>query len=185
MTVDFHRRMLREFGDKAPLEAARSHAIAYLDAAIERRVYPAPAALAELANFAEPLPEEGMEGREVVDLLARYGAPATVSSIGGRYFGLVVGGVLPAALGARWLADAWNQNAALYRLSPIAAHLEEVSEQWLKALFGLPDETVAGFVSGSSVAILVGLAAARERVFRNKGWDFNTKGFRDAPAVRV
>ena len=34
-----------------------------------------------------------------------------------------------------------------------------------KGIFGLPEGTVAGFVSGSSLAILSGLAAARERIF--------------------
>lgn len=185
MSADFHSRMLREFNEKAALEAARTYAFAFIDRALERRVYPASAALAQLDHFVEPLPEEGMEGREVVEFLARHGAPATVSSIGGRYFGLVVGGVLPAALGARWLADVWNQNTALYRLSPVGSKLESVCEDWLKTMFDLPDETVAGFVSGSSVAILAGLAAARERVFRNKGWDFNARGFAGAPPVRV
>ena len=44
---------------------------------------------------------------------------------------------------------------------------------------------MAGFVSGSSVAILAGLAAGRERIFRNKGWDINAKGFRNSPPVRI
>jgi glutamate/tyrosine decarboxylase-like PLP-dependent enzyme len=185
MTVDFHSRMLREFTSKAPLEAAHSRALAFIDGAFERRVYPGNDAVAELARFVEPLPEDGMAGRDVVEFLDRHGSPATVSSLGGRYFGLVVGGLLPAAMGARWLADAWNQNTALYRLSPVGSKLESVCEDWLKAMFGLPDETVAGFVSGSSVAILAGLAAGRERVFRNRGWDFNAKGFAGAPPVRV
>ena len=185
MTVDFHSRMLRELTSKASLEAAHSRALAFIDGAFERRVYPGSEAVAGLARFVEPLPEDGMAGRDVIEFLDRHGSPATVSSIGGRYFGLVVGGVLPAALGARWLADAWNQNTALYRLSPVGSKLESVCEDWLKSIFGLPDDTVAGFVSGSSVAILAGLAAARERVFRNQGWDFNAKGLRGAPPVRV
>jgi glutamate/tyrosine decarboxylase-like PLP-dependent enzyme len=185
MTDDFQSRMMREFTEKTPLDAAHAHAVEFLDRTLDRRAYPGPAEIDGLARFVEPLPEDGTDGRDVVDLLSRYGGPATVSSVGGRYFGLVVGGVLPAALGARWLADAWNQNTALYRLSPIGSKLESVCEDWLKALFKLPDETVAGFVSGSSVAILAGLAAARERIFRNRGWDLNAKGLRGAPPVRV
>ena len=185
MTIDFHSRMLREFKSRAALEAACSHAFDYLDGVRDRRAFPGPAELADLDHFVESLPERGTDGVEVIDQLNRYGTPATISSVGGRYFGLVVGGVLPAALAARWLADAWNQNSALYRLSPIASRLESVCEDWLKTLLNLPDETVAGFVSGSSMAILGGLAAARERIFRSRGWDVNAKGLRNAPPLRI
>src|SRR5258706_15943571 len=101
MTVDLHSRMMREFKDKAPLNAAHSHAINFIDGALDRRVYPGPAEIAELDRFVEDLPDEGIDGRKVIDQLSRYGGPATVASVGGRYFGLVVGGLLPAALGAR------------------------------------------------------------------------------------
>ena len=46
-----------------------------------------------------------------------------------------------------------------------AAKLEEITESWLKNLFGLPEDVVAGFVSGTSMAIFRGLADARYRLF--------------------
>jgi len=183
--MDMQTRLFREFESKQPLETAHAHAFAYLKAALDRRVYPAASDLALLDHFDEPLPLDGADGNDIVGQLSRDGGPATISSLGGRYFGLVVGGVLPAALGARWLADVWNQNSALYRLSPVTSKLETVCEDWLKSIFGLPQETVAGFVSGSSVAILGGLAAARERIFKSKGWDVNAKGLRGAPPIRI
>jgi glutamate/tyrosine decarboxylase-like PLP-dependent enzyme len=182
---DFQTRLLQEFESKAPLDAARAHAFAYLDTALGRRVYPAAGELALLEHFDEPFPADGADGTDIVDQLSRDGGQATISWLGGRYFGLVVGGVLPASLGARWLADVWNQNSALYRLSPVTSKLESVCEDWLKSIFGLPQETVAGFVSGSSVAILGGLAAAREHIFKSKGWDINAKGLRGAPPIRI
>jgi glutamate/tyrosine decarboxylase-like PLP-dependent enzyme len=185
MASDLQTRLFREFESKEALNAARDHAFTFLGEAFARPAYPAPAELAGLEDFVQALPEEGVDGREVIDQLDRLGTPATIASIGGRYFGLVVGGALPAAVGARWLADVWNQNTALYRLSPVGSKLESVCEDWLKDLFKLPDESVAGFVSGSSVAILAGIAAARERLFRNRGWDFNAKGFCGAPPIRV
>ena len=33
---------------------------------------------------------------------------------GARFFGFVIGGALPQALAANWLAGAWDQNAGLY-----------------------------------------------------------------------
>ncbi len=108
-----------------------------------------------------------------------------MAQTGGRYFGFVNGGVIPVALAARWLSDFWDQNTALYVISPIAAKLEEVAQSWLRELFGLPERTVAGFVSGSSLAIFCALAAARYRVFQNNGWDINKKGFGGAPRVRI
>lgn len=184
MATNLQTRLWGEFESKQALEVAREHAFAYLDGVLDQRVFPATAALADLSQFDEALPDLGCGGSAIVDELARH-AGGTIASQGGRYFGLVVGGVLPAALAARWLADAWNQNSALHRLSPVTSKLESVCEAWLKDIFGLPRTAVAGFVSGSSMAIFGGLAAGRERIFRNKGWDINAKGLRGAPPVRI
>ena len=70
-------------------------------------------------------------------------------------------------------------------MSPVAAKLEEVSESWLRKLLGLPEKVVAGFVSGSSLAIFCGLAAARYRIFQNNDWDIDKKGFYGAPKIRI
>ena len=121
----------------------------------------------------------------ILQQLHEYGSPATVSQVGGRYFGFVNGGVIPTALATRWLADCWDQNTALAVMSPIASKLEEVTEAWLKDLFGLPDNVVAGFVSGTSMAIFCGLAAGRHRVMQNNNWDVNAKGLNGAPKIRI
>jgi glutamate/tyrosine decarboxylase-like PLP-dependent enzyme len=185
MTKDLQARMFRELALKEVFETAKQSAYSYADSALGRRVYPAAAAIDQLGRFVEELPEHTGNGVDIIQQLHEYGSPATVTSTGGRYFGLVNGSALPVALGARWLADFWDQNAALYKSSPINAKLEEICEGWLRDLFGLPEETVAGFVSGSSSAILCGLAAGRYRTFQNKDWDINSKGFRGAPRIRV
>jgi hypothetical protein len=45
--------------------------------------------------------------------LHELGSPATTVSTGGRYFGMVTGGVLPPVVAAHWLADAWDQLGVL------------------------------------------------------------------------
>jgi glutamate/tyrosine decarboxylase-like PLP-dependent enzyme len=183
--TDLQRRFFAELEAKTGMERARSAAFAYADSVFDRRVAPDDATVARLSVFDGPFPERGTPDVEVVGLLDEVGSPATVASLGGRYFGMVIGSSLPAALAARWLGDMWDQNTALYRLSPVGGELERICEAWLKAIFALPAETVAGFVSGTSTAIQCGLAAARWRAFRNHQWDVNTRGFRDAPPLRV
>ena len=75
---------------------------------------------------------------DVLALLDRVGSPATVATTGGRYFGFVNGGALPASVAANWLASAWDQNAALRVMSPAAAALEDVALEWVRDVLGLP-----------------------------------------------
>lgn len=170
---------------KAIFKQAQQHAFDYADNALERNVFPEDKAIENLKEFIEDMPPNKSRAEDVIAKLNKYGSPATVSQTGGRYFGFVNGGVLPVTLAARWLSDFWDQNAALYVISPLVSKLEEISEAWLKDLFGLPDNVVAGFVSGSSLAIFCGLAAGRYRLFQNNHWDINKNGFRGAPKIRI
>lgn len=100
----------------------------YLDKAFERNVFPTENAITGLEKFVETLPESTGNVQEVLEYLNLYGAQATVTQIGGRYFGFVNGGVIPISLAARLLSDFWDQNSALYVISPLASKLEEVCE---------------------------------------------------------
>ncbi|MDA9984025.1 pyridoxal-dependent decarboxylase, partial [Porticoccaceae bacterium] len=177
--------MHRQQRSKALLEQAKGYAYEYADGAAERNVFPSKQALADLEQFVEDLPASSGDAPAILQQLHQYGSPATTAQTGGRYFGFVNGGVLPVTLATKWLSDFWDQNTALYVMSPIASKLEEICERWLKQLFGLPDGTVAGFVSGTSSAILCGLAAARYRLLQNQGWDFNQQGHNGAPPLRI
>jgi glutamate/tyrosine decarboxylase-like PLP-dependent enzyme len=177
--------MRQEITDKNLFEMAKTYAFDYMDTIAARRVSPDPQAIENLSLFDEPLPETSMPGEDVLELLHAHGSPATVAQTGGRYFGFVNGNVIPTALAARWLADTWDQNPALYVISPIVAKLEQICEQWLTELFALPAGTVAGFVSGTSIATMCGLAAARHAILQRLDWDVNARGLFGAPPFRV
>jgi glutamate/tyrosine decarboxylase-like PLP-dependent enzyme len=169
----------------ALFEKAKEHALDYMRGAADRRVYPSDEAVGRLSAFDEPLQEDPVDPLEVLDMLHSVGSQATVAQTGGRYFGFVNGGITPAGLAAKWLADAWDQNAALYVISPVASVLEGVCEGWLVDLLGLPVGTAAGFVSGTSIATLCGLAAGRDELLRRAGWDLGARGLFGAPEIRV
>ena len=177
--------MFQELKDSALFEKATTYGIAYLDNSLERNVFPTNKALDDMSIFDEDLSEDEGSAELILDMLHTFGSPATISQIGGRYFGFVCGGVVPAGLIAKNLATFWDQNSALNVLSPIASKLESVVQKWLIDLLGLPDKTVAGFVSGTSMANFCGLAAARYRVLQNQGWDIAEQGFYNAPPIRM
>jgi glutamate/tyrosine decarboxylase-like PLP-dependent enzyme len=178
-------RLRKDVADGALFEKAKEHALDYMRAAGGRRVYPTENALERLAVFNEALQEGPVDPCDVLDMLHSIGSPATVAQTGGRYFGFVNGGITPAGLAAKWIADAWDQNAALYVISPVASVLESVCERWLVDLLGLPAQTAAGFVSGTSTATLCGLAAGRDELLRQAGWDAGARGLFGAPKIRV
>ena len=137
------------------------------------------------AALGGPLPEGPSDPLDVVEGLASAADAGLVASAGPRYFGFVVGGSLPAALGADWLASTWDQNAGLYALSPAAAVAEEVAGAWLVELLGLPAGTSVGFVTGATMANFTALAAARHGVLERVGWDVERLGLQGAPPVTV
>ena len=185
MTSNLHEKMFQQMEQKELLNQAQDYAFDYIDSALKRNVFPTEKAISNLTEFDHPLPDKTTDPAQVLKDLHNYGSPATVSQIGGRYFGLVNGGVIPVSLATKWLADVWDQNTPLYVTSPIVSKLEEVCERWLREMLGLPENTVAGFVSGSSMSNLCALAAARYRIFKNNDWDINTKGFNGAPRIRI
>ncbi len=181
----FSQALFSDLKDTGLYQQAVVYGTEYIQRAFQREVFPTEKALANLSHFEEPLPPNTQVAHDVLDQLQKYGAPATVSQIAGRYHGFVNGSVLPVGLAAKLLATFWDQNTAMQVISPLASKLEQVVESWLKELFSLPNETVAGFVSGTSMANFCGLAAARYRLLKRQGWDINQKGLYGAPKLRV
>lgn len=183
--TEIQKKMFAEMKDKTIFGKALEFGSEYIDSSPERNVYPTDEALINLSRFDEEMPTFPSDSHDIINKLNEYGSPATVSNIGGRYFGFVNGSVVPTGLAAKLLASFWDQNTAMYVISPIAGKLEKVVEQWLISIFNLPPQTVAGFVSGTSTANLCGLAAARFRLLLNQNWDINQKGFLHAPPIRI
>ncbi|MEM7169102.1 MAG: pyridoxal-dependent decarboxylase [Pseudomonadota bacterium] len=180
-----HQEMRQQLEDGSLFEVALAFGRDYLAKSYDRQVAPTPEAVAALEAFREDLPDQMGDAHSLLERLHKLGSPATVSQVGGRFFGLVNGGMIPAALAARILADSWDQNAVLYATSPTNAVLEETCQRWINQLLGLPDHTVAGFVSGTSLAIVCGLAAARWRLSQRQGWDVNRQGLAGGPPLRL
>lgn len=173
------------FNSKALMEQAKKYAYEYLDNVKDMEAYPCKEAIKNLDEFNECMPIEPTNPSEIIEKLHKYGSKATAVYNGGKYFGFVNGGVLPVTMAARWLSDVWDQNSALYLMSPIASKLEELCEKWIVDLLGLNKDTAAGFVSGSSVATISAITAARNHLLLKQGHDIHQKGLFGAPKIRV
>jgi glutamate/tyrosine decarboxylase-like PLP-dependent enzyme len=166
------------------LIAAAERSMRYLEGLNGRSVAPDPAVVARLAELDIRMPDHPSPAEEILALLDSYSA-ATMAMTGPRFFGFVIGGVLPASLAANWLAGAWDQNSALAGVTPLTAKLEDVALRWLRDVLGLPPETGVGFVTGATMANFTCLAAARHTVLAQAGWDVEADGMFGAPEVAV
>ncbi len=157
----------------------------YVESLGERPVFPdvTPEQLREALGG--PLPDDPLPPEQVVEELVAGAEPGVVALGSGRYFGFVIGGALPAALAADWLTSTWDQNAGLYVGGPSASVVEQVTRSWLVDLLGLPPESSVGFVTGTQMAHVTGLAAARWHVLDAVGWDVGAKGLTGASRVTV
>jgi glutamate/tyrosine decarboxylase-like PLP-dependent enzyme len=155
-------------------------------AALDTRPVPPRASVEEVkAALGTDLPAEPTPVDEVVDLLATACEPGLTAMPAGRFFGFVIGGTLPAALGADWLVSAWDQNCGLRQVTPAHSAVEEITSAWLLDLLGLPAGSGVGFTTGATMSNFTALAAARDAVLRAAGWDVAAHGLAGAPPVRV
>jgi glutamate/tyrosine decarboxylase-like PLP-dependent enzyme len=167
------------------LERVLEEATGFLDGLSGRRVAARTDVEGVAAALRRPLPDEGVEPLEVVEELIAGAEPGLVAMPSGRFFGWVIGGVLPATLAADWLTSTWDQNAGMLASSPAAAGAEWVASEWLLDLLGLPRNSAVGFVTGAMIANFTCLAAARHDVLRRAGWDVEGDGLHGAPSVTV
>lgn len=167
------------------IQHAASLAASYIQALSARSVAPSEHSIALLDKFNTTLPEQASDPLKTLQMLNEYGAPATVATAAGRFFGLVVGGSIPAAAGARVLNAAWDQMATSDATSPVAVALEQVVGRWVLDILGLPPQSSVGYVSGTTMGNFVCLSAARHALLGRKGWDVERQGLFDAPKLHV
>lgn len=170
---------------KLALETALNKALHHLENLDQSPV----AATATLQSLRERLDkelgEDGISPEQVVNELVEDVEGGILGCAGGRFFGWVIGGTLPAALAADWLTSTWDQNAALYACGPAAAIVEEVVGRWLKDILGLPPQASFALVSGCQMAHATGLAAARHELLARSNWDVEKRGLYGAPPIRI
>lgn len=185
MSIDTHHRPVDGAEQMTLLAEADRLALDYVRSAPARRAYPNAGAIAALSGFEEPFPERGQPALDGLRLLDRLGSPATANTIGPRYFGYVVGGVLPAAGAAERLVVAWDQRASSHDSSPAAAAIERVAGRWILEALDLPRESAVGFGTSATACTIACLAAARRAILARQGWDVDARGLCGAPPVRV
>ena len=167
------------------LDTAVLHAISHIETLDQSSVAATVDVETLRSRLARPLTDAAVPADQVIDDLARDVEGGLIGSAGGRFFGWVIGGVVPAALAADWMTSAWQQNAALYSTSPAAAVVEEVVGDWLKDLLNLPPSASFALVTGCQMAHVTCLAAARHAVLTRHNWDVEAKGLFGAPRIRI
>jgi glutamate/tyrosine decarboxylase-like PLP-dependent enzyme len=168
-----------------PLAAALDHALQHIAAQPTASVGPTVDLATLRQRLDRPLDDSGLDPRQVLDELVQAVEGGIVGSAGGRFFGWVIGGSLPAALAADWMTSVWDQNACLYAAGPAAAVVEETCGRWLKQLLGLPAGASFALTTGCQMAHQTCLAAARNAVLARAGWDVERAGLSAAPPIRI
>jgi glutamate/tyrosine decarboxylase-like PLP-dependent enzyme len=167
------------------LDRARAHTDDWLTTLPDRKVPPRAGIEDILKAFGTDLPDGPTDPAEVVDLLAETIEPGLMAMPSGRFFGWVIGGTLPAALAADWLVSAWDQNTGMRFATPGTTGVEEIAGTWVLDLLGLPASADVAFVTGGTMANYAGLAAGRQYVLNQEGWNLDRDGLTGAPKVHV
>jgi glutamate/tyrosine decarboxylase-like PLP-dependent enzyme len=167
------------------LTAAVAHARRWLDSLADRPVPSRSDAATIASGLSDRIPKRGRSPLEVTDDLVAHVEPGLLASPSGRFYGWVMGGTLPASLAADWLVSAWDQNSGMRDATPGVVGIEDAAARWLLQVLGLPGGSAVGFVTGATMANFTCLAAARDTVLADRGWDVARDGISGAPHVRV
>src|SRR4051812_38847419 len=109
----------------------------------------------------ETAPEEGEPFERIFDDFERVLVPALTHWNHPGFFAYFPITASASGVLAEFLSAALNQQAMLWRTSPAATELEDVSLTWLRRLLGLPDAFEGVIYDTASISSLHALAAAR------------------------
>jgi glutamate/tyrosine decarboxylase-like PLP-dependent enzyme len=165
------------------LREAAERATRYRHDVVDDPIRPDPSA--DLSEITGPFPEGPTDPMQVLKLIDEVITPATIGFSSPRFYGWVIGGVYPVALGADWMVSAWDQNSVTYEATPGTVTLEATAIEWIKDAIGLPESAWGAFVTGTTVASVTTLTAARTKVLADVGWDATAQGLFGAPEVTV
>lgn len=171
--------------ERAALATAYSAALAYRTGLPEAPARPRVSLDDAVARFRTRLDEEGAPGPQVITEITTRAEGALHAMAAPTFFGYVLGGSHPVGVAADALVSAWGQNAGSSVETPAISGMERAVCDWLIELFGLPEGTGAGLVTGASVANFCGVLAARNALLAAQGWDVEQDGLIGAPAVPV
>ncbi len=182
MTGDVQTRLRAEM---APMVQQLQKAVADVLLTTDDRITLKPDAETALANFREPLPDEGCGAARALASLLHWNEVAGANTAGPKCYHFVIGGNTPAAQGADLLASALDTITYTWVLSPCGVAMERQALDWLKDLLGLPDAWPGIMVTGATMANLVCLAAARQWWGQQHGVDVSERGMHALPRLPV
>jgi len=109
-------------------------------------------------------PEEGRSLEELLRIVHRSVDQTGINPASGKHLGYIPGGgVYPTAIGD-YLAAATNRYAGMFFASPGAVRMENKLLRWLCQLVGYPDEALGNLSSGGSIANLIAITTARDKL---------------------
>ncbi|MGA5821298.1 pyridoxal phosphate-dependent decarboxylase family protein [Kitasatospora sp. NPDC094028] len=167
---------------RASAHAAADLVSGYLAELPARPVWQPMDEAARAALLDAPLPAAG---RPLDDLLAAIGRDVLPHPMGNghpRFFGWVNSAPAPAGVLATLVASAMNPSSAGGDHADV--HLERAVVRWIAELVGFPHPAGGGLLtSGTSMATIVCLAAARDRAARRAGVDVRADGLAALPPL--
>ncbi|AUY48457.1 pyridoxal-dependent decarboxylase [Streptomyces sp. CB01881] len=129
-----------------------------------------------------PLPAAGRPLTELLAAIGRDVLPHPMGNGNPRFFGWVNSAPAPAGVLATLAASAMNPSSAGGDHADV--HLERAVVRWIAELVGFPHPAGGGLLtSGTSMATIVCLAAARNRAAREAGWDVREDGLAGMPPL--
>lgn len=167
------------------LDKAKEFAEAYLNKMNNEKIQVGDEARKNLSHLDFDLQQESVDELEVIKRMNKYIEPATMKMTSSKFFGFVIGGSYPVSIASNWMSTAWDQNTGLELTTPATAAVESISSKWLLKILGLPEDSATAFVTGATVANFTALAAARNHVFKNAGWDVEADGLIGAPDLQI